>query len=292
MEMFERQSGRVLFSLVLLVVFMFVAGTSAQAVVTTGLQSYWAFDGNGDDRQGTVDLAAQENGATIDYATGLVGRAVSVPRTTTTGSYMESVAAAGNYGVVHEITVSVWYKQTAATPNATVYQMGQPGYPELAMYTDGGTGRGYGVIDRSNSGAVSVMIDTLVVDPEGDYHVPFEAADVWQHRVFRVSNLTHVMDQWYARATDVDHTAADVTGSIYDSLDIKADQLFKVGLNKSTNSDYMFDEVAIWNRALSDAEIETVFDMGKAGTPLVPEPATMCLLAVGGLMTIVRRRKR
>jgi hypothetical protein len=327
MKMFERQSGRVLFCLVTWAICVLVVG-SAQAAITTGLQSYWALDGNGEDSQGTVDLAAQENGATVGYVTGLVGQALSVPKTTGTGSYMESIAAAGDYSVVHEITVSLWYKQTLAIPNGTVYQMGQPGYPELAMYTGGGDGNGVGMVDRDGAGAVSVTI------PGG-----FEEANIWQHRVLRISNLNHVMDQWYARVTAVDHGSADSTGSIYASPDIKAADFLKIGWNKSTNSDYMFDEVAIWNRALSDTEIETVFDMGKAGmdiyenvpdppyppstfllgdangdgvvsagdyaavqanfgntlassqSAVTPEPATMSLLAVG-LLAIVRRHRR
>ena len=50
------------------------------------------------------------------------------------------------------------------------------------------------------------------------------------------------------------------------------------------------DEVGIWNRVLSAGEIQTLWNNGDGLSP-IPEPATLSLLALGGL-ALVRRRRR
>ena len=54
-----------------------------------------------------------------------------------------------------------------------------------------------------------------------------------------------------------------------------------------------FDEVGVWNRALSDTEIQAVYQAGLDGTSLlVPEPSTLVLLGLGGLALVLRTRRR
>jgi hypothetical protein len=51
------------------------------------------------------------------------------------------------------------------------------------------------------------------------------------------------------------------------------------------------DEVEIWNRVLTADEIAFLYNQG-AGRTLLPEPATLTLLALGGLAGLLRRRSR
>lgn len=53
--------------------------------------------------------------------------------------------------------------------------------------------------------------------------------------------------------------------------------------------DGMFDEVAVWNRAVTPAEVTDLYQSGLAGQP-VPEPSAAWLAGLGGLLWIRRRR--
>ena len=64
--------------------------------------------------------------------------------------------------------------------------------------------------------------------------------------------------------------------------------------NSATNFHGDLDDVAYWNRVLSLAEIQTLFN-GGAGTELyyaIPEPATLSLLLVGFAAVALRRRRK
>ena len=243
----------------LLALALLLAASSASADLTDDLKSYWSFDGNADDGVGTVHLAAVEDGSTVSYVSGLVGQSLSVPRNDGGGgSYVESLAPAGIYDVWTDITVSIWYKQTDVVLPTNTYHFAQPDYTGLSMYTTDVEGKGYGTVDRVDAGGVFTFI------PAG-----FEAADVWQHRVLRISDgAAHLIDQWYARETDEDHGSADSQVTLYRRPEINGTIPLRIGWNRNNNADFVYDEIAVWNRRLTDEEIEQLLDLGKAGTPL------------------------
>lgn len=61
------------------------------------------------------------------------------------------------------------------------------------------------------------------------------------------------------------------------------------GRDLSTNA--KLDEIAIWSRALTDSEVDTLFLLGKAAAP-IPEPGSVFLLAAGATALLRRRRRR
>lgn len=77
-----------------------------------------------------------------------------------------------------------------------------------------------------------------------------------------------------------------------DQFDINSTAGLRLGLSSAGTFPFAgaLDDVAIWNRALSQAEIQTLFSEGSAGRTPLPEPAASAILGVGGLLAMRRRR--
>ena len=113
-------------------------------------------------------------------------------------------------------------------------------------------------------------------------------AGVWQHMVYEVSfndgTGTNTVN------TYVDNVLVDsITGtgriSDWEGLNIGNS---RAGGDRTF--DGMIDEVAAWNRVLTDEERTQVYDLGAAGQA-IPEPATLGMVAAfGGAILFLRRR--
>ncbi|MDZ7620353.1 MAG: LamG domain-containing protein, partial [Patescibacteria group bacterium] len=69
----------------------------------------------------------------------------------------------------------------------------------------------------------------------------------------------------------------------------------RLGARATTGAEFqgMIDDFAIWNRALSAAEIATIYQMGLQGLTPIPEPASAMLVLLGLLaITLLPRRSR
>ncbi|MEM9346055.1 MAG: LamG domain-containing protein [Planctomycetota bacterium] len=63
--------------------------------------------------------------------------------------------------------------------------------------------------------------------------------------------------------------------------------------NPDRGWDGLLDDTAIWGRALSSSEITQIYNEGLGGNSLatiIPEPGSLALLGLGGLLTLRRRR--
>jgi hypothetical protein len=82
--------------------------------------------------------------------------------------------------------------------------------------------------------------------------------------------------------------------------DNPADSNLNIGANPQTgdqNREWWggIDDVAQWDRALTDDEIGQIYTAGAAGAPLgslIPEPSSIALLLMGAIGLGLRRRKR
>jgi len=302
---FNRQAVVMVLGVLALVGLLASPGSAA---LTDGLQSYWNFDGNGNDSQGSVNLTEVDGKvpgkgihSTVSYVAGLVGQAfLTIGGGDPAGgggdhtdSYMENTAP-GNYNVTDQVTLSYWYKQQCAT-SANCFPEGEH-HPE---YADTPDFHQYHFAQADTSGFISYTkfsgMGRNGISPNGKQSIygVFEKADVWQHRVFRVDKPGNLRDMWYARETDVDHGSADASGTLPLDIVIDGTATLKIGwtlVGSNRSIDFQYDEMAVWNRALSDAEIEVLFDLGKDGN-IIPEPGTLALLGLGALGVLVRRRK-
>ena len=113
--------------------------------------------------------------------------------------------------------------------------------------------------------------------------------DAWYHVVQRVDSSGNA-EFWHEKETSTDHSGVDDSFTLpgYSMLDtanmVNGQVLTAYYEGKGGSGQVSSDEVAIWNRALTNAEIETLFDAGKLGTAItsIPEPSSLLLLLVGG----------
>lgn len=244
-----------------------ISGT-VQADLTTGLEAHYPLNGNAEDSSGngydgtvhgaipTTDRFGNANAAIYfdgsdDYVSTGFGNSVTYP---------------------HGFTIQAWVKPA-----------------------DTGDGKGGLVISRGNvaGDAHSEFIGLYAVGPRGLATMFLYANDPSTHTgAYSDTSLNdhewhHVVGTYDGSTTlsvyvdGVDVASVPASGTFY-SADV-----FKIGWDdwRSDESGRWFtgsvDDVRIWSRALSEPEIQS----------LVPEPATIALLAIGGLAIIRRKRQ-
>ena len=114
---------------------------TASALLTDGLQSYWAFDGAGEDYQDSgpygldmQELAGSEASITTTGVDALVGKSAEV---SADGAYMRSINNMGSMNITDEVTVSFWYRgSNVNTSNNAHLPQGRifiPGFQRLQI---------------------------------------------------------------------------------------------------------------------------------------------------------------
>ncbi|MCE5326404.1 MAG: PEP-CTERM sorting domain-containing protein [Planctomycetaceae bacterium] len=249
-------------------------GLSAHAAISDGLVAYLPFDADMQDVVGSYDATVVGGGSIAITAAG--GQL---------GGFADKSGSAGKLELpIHlgsgSFTISHWIRDYnggngAATGNQTYGAQG------FYTYVDGALQRHE---NRNASGA----------GQRGEWnHGTWGTAWIFEVLTFDADTGTFT-----GRAYDPEtqfHKWTDPVPSVMgagSSIDSGLN-LFVAGAGDNDQ-----DDLAIWNRVLTFAEMEEIRLAGQAGNALstfpgviVPEPATMSLLALGGLAALLRRRK-
>jgi hypothetical protein len=232
----------------------------AGAPLQSGATAYWSAEGNANDVVGT-NHGTLQNGASFD--TGQFGQAFDL----TGSSDLVSMAQPVKFTAVEDFTISLWVNQAVTPANSSyIFETRQGQYSGFAILT--------------------ISDNRIVMGGRADNGFILGGASQGP-----LNN-----GQWYHVAAVFDRVADELRfyldGSLQSTQNLAAatgftasDKLF-LGAVSSQNDSYNFnghvDEVQVYERALSGVEILS----------LVPEPSSLALLALGGVMFASRRHSK
>jgi hypothetical protein len=232
---------------------------AASADITTGLEAYLPFNGSAADDTGN-GYDGTVVGATL--TTDRFGNANSAYHFD--GNDYIQLAKNFNFLPMTGVTVSAWIKSESTS--AYVFHQANGGH--LSLYVSGGNGEMY-VHTADGNYAAAVDQDALpgeYINVTGVYY-PGDRVEVWVGGVLK-------------------DTAIPTSGTMFD---VTWNSYFYATLGAYHERDHAIispfvgsiDEFRVYSRAVSGAEIRELS---------VPEPASVTLLGLGGLLVLSRRR--
>ncbi len=250
---------------VLAVVFGRVCPTEA-IPITNGLIGYWSGDGTSNDLSGQNNHGTLQNGATFD--TGIVDQAFRF-----NGSSYVEVPDSSFWTFTGDFTIHLW-ANFQSLGSGTVFN------PEVIF-----------IGHNEGSGATNKWFFAL-----GGRQLNFHINRLGPGVFLVKSSFNPNLNQWYNLAvarsgnTYTIYVDGQVGGSESDSTVIPdANVPLRIGRNPNEAAfglNGVMDEVAIYNRALSESEIQQL--------AAIPEPSTLALFTIAtcGILGLGYRRRR
>ena len=215
------------------------------------------YDETANNNDGTYNGALYQQTGQFNYALGFDG----------TDDFVNVADDASLDFGTGDFTIACWIKTTDGSANRVLYkQVAGGNYQGFSLIVHDNVARG-SIGDDEDTTTIYVYGTTVVNDDEW-HHIAFVAD--------RDVNGTVYVDGSYDNALSI----TDVNGSV------NCNDTLKIG--KCYTGDTVFtglmDDVGLWNHALTPSEISYIKNNG------IPEPATVFLLGLGGLVLLRRKR--
>jgi Concanavalin A-like lectin/glucanases superfamily/PEP-CTERM motif len=260
-------------TLMVLLAFFAIGPSESKAA---SLTAYYPFDGNGNDASGNGYNLTLYGG--VGFASGLFGQALNPNGDDAQYAARPVSDSAFDFGS-NNFTVSIWVNFNSTSGEQTM----------IEKWTGAG-GPGWTLTKPSdNSLRFATSFDGSGILNSAPLTI---TAGVWNDIVVRRDGSSWTLDydgQVVATAT----SAATIASSSNPLLIGRRD----AGDGRDFSVNGRIDEAAIWNGALSDANVSTLWN-GGTGTPAnqiltsVPEPSSVVLLSLGLIGVAVRARRR
>jgi len=252
------------------VVLVLALAGPGRADLITGLAAYYPFDGTAADLSGNGRHLGLFGGA--GYGTGLIGQSLSLPGNSASFAQRLTDDPSLNFNTTN-FSIRIWFNFDTATREQTLIEK-----------FSGGGGPAWSLTTFPNAlrfgfdGFAGGILNAAVSIPTG----------TWHHVVVRRDGSA--FDLFYDGALVASGSTASPIGSTTLPLLIGMRNALD---GRDFSVDGRIDEVALWTRALTNAEVAALYNNGR-GTPLavVPEPASWLLAGMSGLVVLAVRRGR
>ena len=313
---------RRLIFLVFLVLVLALAGNASAALL-----AYWNFEGNYNSipNAGLFSGTAVGTGVSIGTGAGEYKLGTGALKIDDDGVY-DASALNPNYVDIpnpvtplvapQQISTSLWFKFADISADGSrgrnfLYEGYEPTASQYSLSlgirddtdtTDPSLPTGYGKIAQYYYMTPSSSSINNSDNPGEDGYSGIISDGQWHHIVNIWDRLNNKIEMWIDGVAVVDHTPIEDVS--WDGMDPVLDDLrteingypetgMAIGvaraLSDERNWDGYIDDFGIMTGHLSDADIAYLWN-GGAGNP-VPEPATIALLGMGGLMLLRRKRR-
>jgi hypothetical protein len=230
----------------------FMGYTPEPSPLAQNLIGYWKFDGNGADSSGKgrdLDLYGG-----VGFATGLFGQALDLPDWDS-DHYAQRYTDDNSYDFgTGDFTIQVWVNfYNLNWEQVLIEKLKGPSGPGWSLTSGGGTWHFY---SGEPSNPAAVIFSPIQTVPLGEWHQIVLRRNSSEFELFyngaSIASLTSAMP---------------IPDTFYPLLVGKRNELDDRGFALNGK----LDEIAIWNRALSNDEIELLWN-GGSGTEIPPAP--------------------
>ena len=241
-------------------------------VPTNGLVGWWPFTGNAN------DISGNGNNGTVNGATLISDRFSNANSAYSFDGVSNFIQLPNDSSIAPpNISVSCWFKIISQSPNQKLIQLRLYGYSISYNFTFQ-----FGPPALNKLATNFYIIDSLNTYLS-NYANPF-ANNIndnnWHNIIFTFDGLTYKV---FIDGNQVFSSNTFGSGSMYYN---NAGNGYSIGRDGDVNGNYyggLFDDLAIWNRALTDCEINQVYTSGSFSITTLTTSANIC---VGASTTI------
>jgi hypothetical protein len=249
---------------------LLIVNASASAATCTpppsGIVGWWRAEGNANDAADSNNGTIAGTG-TVSYGPGVVGQALVFD-----GTHRDRVNLGNPTDLqLQDFTIEAWVKRSS--PTVTSFDvLGADG----SVAGDGAVILGYG---RGGYGFALANDGRMIIsriDLDGIYSAPLVTDTSWHHLAVTKSGSTAVfyLDGMPQATPAYDHPAPYT----FDDATCSCSAAIAIGSRGDARGGTFFgaiDEVAIYNRPLSAAEIQAIYNAGSAGKCEIPPAPTI-----------------